>query len=235
MTRRTPVYLVCSPRPRVGKTLVARLLTEFFRADLGAAFAFDLNTNEPSLVDYLPAVTAMAEIDDTRGQMALFDRLVLNDGVPKIVDVGATLFERFFEVLDEIDLTQEAHRHEVEPVILFIADQDRSSARAYAMLQGRFPDIPLVPVHNEATGSIYQDPEAFPLSGSAGAVRIRLLPAVLRGVIDKPGFSFTNFCARPTDRPTPLHGWIRHVFVEIRELELRLLLKKLGASLQIRV
>ena len=26
---RTPVYIVCSPRPRVGKTLLSRLLTEY--------------------------------------------------------------------------------------------------------------------------------------------------------------------------------------------------------------
>jgi hypothetical protein len=234
MTRRTPIYFVCSPRPRVGKTVVARLLTEFFRADLGSAFAFDLNTNEPSLVDYLPDLTAMADIDQTRGQMALFDRLIVNDGVPKVVDLSATLFERFFHVLDEIDLTTEAIRQTVEPVVLFMADQDRSSARAYATLEGRFPDVAIVPVFNEGIGNIYQEHEDFP-AGKAGVVQIRALPAVVRGVIDKPGFSFTAFCAKQADRPTTLHGWVRNAFIEFRELELRLLLRKLGSSLQIKV
>ena len=27
--RRTPVYIICSPRPLVGKTLIARLMSEF--------------------------------------------------------------------------------------------------------------------------------------------------------------------------------------------------------------
>ena len=27
--RHTPVYIICSPRPQVGKTLLARLLSEF--------------------------------------------------------------------------------------------------------------------------------------------------------------------------------------------------------------
>ena len=32
MQGRTPVFMICSPRPRVGKTLLARALVEFFRA-----------------------------------------------------------------------------------------------------------------------------------------------------------------------------------------------------------
>jgi hypothetical protein len=226
MTRRTPFYIVCSPRPRVGKTVVARLVTEFFRTEAGEARAFDLNTNEPSLVDYLPAITAMADIEATRGQMALLDKLIVNDNMPKVVDLGATLFERFFHVLEEIELPQEARRQAVEPVVLFMVDQDRSSARAYATLEGRFPEITLVPVYNEGIVNLYDQSDDFP-AGPAGVLRIRALPAVVRGVIDKTGFSFAEFCARQADRPTTLHGWIRSAFVELRELELRLLLKTL--------
>jgi hypothetical protein len=32
----TPVYIICSPRPQVGKTLVARLLSEFLLLKNGA-------------------------------------------------------------------------------------------------------------------------------------------------------------------------------------------------------
>jgi hypothetical protein len=233
MTRRTSFYIVCSPRPRVGKTVVARLAAEFFRTNAGAARAFDLNDNEPSLVDYLPAITAMADIETTRGQMALFDKLIVNDNVAKVVDLSASLFERFFHVLDEIELTQEARRQSVEPVLLFMVDQDRSTARAYATLQGRFPDVALVPVYNEGISNIHQESEDFP-AGPAGVLRIRPLPAVVRGVIDKAGFSFSEFLGKQPDRPTTLHGWVRSAFVELRELELRLLLKTLGSSLQIK-
>ena len=31
MLQQAPLYIVASPRPRVGKTLIARLLIEFFR------------------------------------------------------------------------------------------------------------------------------------------------------------------------------------------------------------
>jgi hypothetical protein len=230
MSRRTPVYVVCSPRARVGKTLMARLLCEYF----GAVAAFDLNSNEPALVDYLPGMTAFADIGSTRGQMALFDRLVVGDEVPKVVDLSATLFDHFFHLLDEIEVAEEARRQSVDPVICFMVDQDRSSARAYATLQGRFPHVAIVPVYNEGIGNIYPERGDFPPVGGAGELRLAAIPPVIRGVVDKPGFSFNAFCSKPVDRPTPLHGWVRQAFVEIRELELRLLLRQLGASLRLR-
>ncbi len=50
----TPVYIICSPRPQVGKTLLARLLSEFLLLKNGTVNAFDINLKEPSLLDYLP-------------------------------------------------------------------------------------------------------------------------------------------------------------------------------------
>ena len=95
--RRTPVYIVCSPRPAVGKTLIARALTEFLVLQRGAVTAFDINLREPSLLNYLPGVTETALISDTFGQMALMDRLIVNDDVPKVIDLGFHAFRRFFQ------------------------------------------------------------------------------------------------------------------------------------------
>ncbi len=50
----TPVYIICSPRPLVGKTLMARLLSEFLLLKNGTVVSFDVNLKEPSLLDYLP-------------------------------------------------------------------------------------------------------------------------------------------------------------------------------------
>ncbi len=52
--RHTPVYIICSPRPLVGKTLIARLLSEFLLLKNGEVAAFDINLKEPSLLEYLP-------------------------------------------------------------------------------------------------------------------------------------------------------------------------------------
>ena len=53
MQGRTPVFMICSPRPRVGKTLLARALVEFFRANSRPVSAFDVNPDEFALVEDL--------------------------------------------------------------------------------------------------------------------------------------------------------------------------------------
>ena len=53
-SRQKAIYIVCSPRQRVGKTLIARALTEFILADGRAAIAFDLNPNNTALYGFLP-------------------------------------------------------------------------------------------------------------------------------------------------------------------------------------
>ena len=77
----TPVYIICSPRPQVGKTLTARLLGEFLLLKNGTVTAFDINLKEPSLLDYLPKVTETADVIDTLGKMQLMDRLIVNDSI----------------------------------------------------------------------------------------------------------------------------------------------------------
>src|SRR6185312_15204733 len=83
----TPVYIICSPRPQVGKTLTARLLAEFLLLKNGRLAAFDINLKEPSLLDYLPAVTETADVIDTYGKMQLMDRVTVAHGLATLIHV----------------------------------------------------------------------------------------------------------------------------------------------------
>src|SRR6201996_219751 len=147
--RHTPVYIICSPRPLVGKTLIARLLSEFLLLKQGAVPAFDINLKEPSLLEYLPGVTETAEVDDTFGKMALMDRLIVDDGIPKVIDLGFHAFDEFFKMSEEIGFMKEAARRGVAPIILFVADTDRVSPRGHETLQQLIPASALVTVANE--------------------------------------------------------------------------------------
>src|ERR1700694_1758921 len=144
-----PVYTICSPRPLVGKTLIARLLSEFLLLKNGAVVAFDINLKEPSLLEYLPRVTETAEVDDTFGKMTLMDRLIVNDGIAKVIDLGFHAFDEFFKMSEEIGFIKEATRRGVAPVILFVADTDRASVRGQAMLQEQIPATALVTIGND--------------------------------------------------------------------------------------
>ena len=145
----TPVYIVCSPRPLVGKTLLARLLSEFLLLKDGAVSAFDINLKEPSLLEYLPRLTETADVMDTYGKMQLMDRLIVDDGLSKVIDLGFHAFDEFFRMSEEIGFMKEAARRGISPLILFIADGDRVSARSYPVLQQQIAPNALVTVENE--------------------------------------------------------------------------------------
>src|SRR6202022_2724942 len=220
--RTTPVYIICSPRPLVGKTLIARLLSEYLLLKHGAGAAFDINLKEPSLLEYLPRITETAEVDDPFGKMALMDRLIVNDGIAKVIDLGFHAFDEFFKMSDEIGFMKEAARRGVTPVILFVADTDRVSARGYPMLQQQIPATALVTIDNEfvARGEL---PAAF---AHGRILRIAALPVFLKTYIDRLTFSFTDYLRNEKDTSTELHQWIRENYFSFRELELNLILQQ---------
>ena len=219
---RTPVYIICSPRPLVGKTLTARLLSEFLLLKDGAVVSFDINLKEPSLLEYLPRITETADVIDTFGKMQLMDRLIVNDGIAKVIDLGFHAFDEFFKMTEEIGFMKEAARRSVAPVILFMADTDRISARAYPMLQQQIPASSLVTVDNEhvVRGEL---PPAF---AHGRVIRIAALPVFLKTYIDRLTFSFTAYLRNEKDSSTELHQWIRRNYLSFRELELNLILQR---------
>ena len=218
----TPVYIICSPRPLVGKTLIARLLSEFLLLKQGTVTAFDINLKEPSLLEYLPKITETAEVDDTFGKMALMDRLIVNDGISKVIDLGFHAFDEFFKMSEEIGFMKEAARRGVAPVILFVADTDRASARGHLMLQQQIPPTALVVVDNE-----FVVRGELPAAMARGrVVGIGALPVFLKTYISRLGFSFTDYIRNEKDSSTELHQWVRRNYLGFREMELKLMLQR---------
>ena len=218
----TPVYIICSPRPLVGKTLIARLLSEFLLLKNGDVASFDINLKEPSLLEYLPKITETADVIDTFGKMQLMDRLIVNDGIAKVIDLGFHAFDEFFKMTEEIGFMKEAARRGVAPMILFVADTDRVSARGYAMLQQQIPATALVTIDNE-----FVVRGELPAALARGRVlRIAALPVFLKTYIDRLTFSFTDYLRNEKDSSTELHQWIRKNYFSFRELELNLMLQR---------
>ena len=233
MPQQAPLYIVASPRPRVGKTLIARLLIEFFRLSDRAVVGYDLEPREPTFAGYFPQLVATVDIADTRGQMALFDRVIGNTTAATVIDLGYGAFETFFSVMTEIGFAQEAQRRNIEPIVLFVTDQAQATARAYGGLRRNLPTAAFVPVHNEAVAVMYEKADFPPSRPECGLIRIPRLSPIVRGVVDRPSFSFAAYLTEAPGGPTEIHSWIAGIFAEFRELELRLMMGKLGASLGI--
>lgn len=234
----TAVFIVASPRPANGKTFLARLLVDFLRMNGGPVEAFELAAGDNALSDQLPELTSYAEVDSTKARMRLFDRLITPDGVAKVVDVGHLAFQRFFSVMDEISFAEAAQRRSLEVIVLYAADAHATSVKAYGILQRRLPSLVLVPVFNDGILKGKKLREAYPFTCAAAVpLQIPLLPPALKTHVERSGHTFVDFHSQasasvPSGSAHELRSWTKRVFLEFRELELRLLMKRLQTSLK---
>ena len=78
MSGSSHVFIIVSPRPRTGKTLLARLVAEYYQSNARAIgqtearpiVGYDLSPYEPGLSAFLPNITTQSTLEDTRGQIA---------------------------------------------------------------------------------------------------------------------------------------------------------------------
>jgi hypothetical protein len=232
MPQHAPLYIVASQHPRVGKTLLARLLIEYLRLSGRAIVGYDLDPREPTFATYFPNLAWTVDIAETKGQVALFDRLIADNWRTTVIDLGYGPSDQFFTVMAEIGFEQEARRRQIDPIVLFITDSAPATARSYAELRRRLRHTIFVPVHNEATSFMFIPQDYPPTRADCSLIRIPQLSPIVRGVIDRPGFSFGAYMAKQPGGPTEVHSWIGRIFAQFRELELRLTLGELESLLR---
>ncbi len=222
MSSRHSVIIVASPRSRVGKTLLARLATDF-------------HAQEGTLGQYLPKRTTVSEISDIKGQIALFDRLIADNGVSKAVDLGHESFAGVFALAGQIGFAEEAHRRAVAPAVLFVISPDATAVETYRNLRVRFPQMLLAAVHNEVFGAAQHRDKYQLVRHAETLIQLPLLTPGLRKYIETAPFSFADAeranSRIPLEVRTELQRWLRRAWREFRELDLRLLLADFKSSI----
>jgi len=118
----------------------------------------------------------------------------------------------------------------MDTIVFFLTDQAIATVRAYANLQARVPAI-FQPVHNESASLMTSAEDFPPTRPECGTLRMPRLSQVVRGVVDRPSFSFNTYMAYQPGGPTEIHGWIADLYTQLRDFELRLLLGRLNSSL----
>ena len=78
----------------------------------------------------MPEITTVVDIRDIGGQVAFFDRLIIDTSVAKVIDLSHRAFDNFFGIVREISFFEEALKHSIDPLILYIVDpRDLDSAK----------------------------------------------------------------------------------------------------------
>lgn len=229
MKARTLVFIICSPAGRVGKSMVARLLGDYFLASNRPFLGFDTDPHEPVFAARFPQEVIVSDLTTVQGQMALFDPLLINDVIPKIIDLWHRSMDAFFALVDQTDLIAEAHNAGVEPVLFFIADASTRSLDAAARLAARYPDLQMVVVENAGAAPLSRDQLArYPASR---ILKVGALDPVLRHAIEDPAFSLSRFMLVPPPSMSivvrsGLRDWLARIFSQLRSFELRMTLEQ---------
>ncbi|PWB83375.1 MAG: hypothetical protein C3F11_06940 [Methylocystaceae bacterium] len=228
MRRRTFVFIACSPQPRMGVSSTARLLTDFYLTRQAPVEGFDTDPHEPRYGEWFPDRVRVVDAADIRGQISLFDRLLVHDEIPKIIDVWHRSYERFFATTREIGFVEEARRHGVEPVILFHVDPSEATLARALALSAAWSGVTMVAVHNEGVSPLgaraHEIMARYPVSRK---FVIAPLDAPVAKALEQPDFSLSRFLlAPPTDMSivvrAALKAWIGPIFTQFQSFELRL-------------
>ncbi len=151
------IALVCSDRHRNGKTLLARVLVDFFLLEGRDPFVLDLGYPEGAVRNYFPGRTALVDFAHVAGQMKVFDTILAGPGRDYVIDLPADQLAKFCEATGDLDFRSAAHHAGFRLAVLYIIDEMEDSLKTAAAVEDiLIPDL-FVPVANRAIGSALPD------------------------------------------------------------------------------
>lgn len=181
------VFIVCSDRDGNGKTLLARVLTDYLLMEERDPFCFDLAAPTGGLRKFFPGRTAVVDFTQDAGRDKVFTTLIDRPGRDYVIDVPAVQLAELCEAARKAGLSEAAHSKGFRVAVLYIVDRDDASLQtAVSLEQILDPDL-FVPVANRFIGSAL--PEGVP-----GPVLVmEKLHAELQSVIAHKHFSLREF------------------------------------------
>ncbi len=192
--RRTRIHVVCSPHAHVGTTLTARLLLDFFISRSEGAVGFDTNHLDPGLASVFPREVEIVDLASTRGQMALFDSLIEDDKIPKVVDLWHVSYNRFFEQAEEIGFFKEARDRDLKCLVLLQMDPKNRFSHELLTLPNRCPGVDVVLVENEELSGLSEEPNSHAsLSLDQRRVFVPKLDPAVRHLLQHPEILMQRF------------------------------------------
>jgi hypothetical protein len=223
----TYAYIVCSPRGRVGVTMTARLLADYFLQGNRPFVGFDTDPHESNFAERFPREAMVVDLSAVKGQISLFDRLLVNDGTPKVVDLWSRSWKTFFTMVRDIGFFEEALRLGVEPIVVLVVDESTECLDAANGLIAQWPDLTLVLARNEgAAPGLEGAGDILARYSTTRSFEIQALDPIVAQAIERRGVSLSRFLlAPPTDMSivikTAARTWLTRVFAQFQSFELR--------------
>ena len=211
--------------------MTARLLGDYCLSRGHDALLFDTNPHEAELPRFFGQRCTVADLSTVRGQVALIDRILVADGIPKIIDLWHVSYRPFFDLIEELEFFAEAQRAAVMPIFLLHSDTSSVVAETCLRAVKQWPRRGVVAVHNEA--AVRLDLDAAELFAGLPPHRRLVVPRhdpVLTRIVGRPGISLAQMLRdKPPDlsivEQFSLKPWLERIFKQFQNLELRLALE----------
>jgi hypothetical protein len=196
--------LVASLHGRAGKTLLARVLADYFVLSGRRPIAFDTDTAERALYASFPYDTIVVDVDEVRDQMILFDTLATRSPEARVVDVSHHVFRKFFKVMQDTGFVGEARGRGVEPIIFYITDRNPDAYQEARLLRDRFAECGLILVDNAFVGRVKdvtrRSPAYHDLEGHDLRMSLPRLDAEIADAIEDRNLSLSAIVTQPLSR-----------------------------------
>jgi hypothetical protein len=157
---------------------------------------FDTDFPHGGIASYFPENSEIIDLSRTQGQMRLFDTMIAVPGVNYVVDLQASLLDRFFTIFNDIAFDTGAREVGIDVVVYFIVDRSLNSIHAAEQVRAKLRASELVLVHNEAIGNALNIPGAVEEYEDIEKDRDLVLPKLseeARDLVETADFSFADF------------------------------------------
>ena len=185
MAEKPTIHIVASDANRNGKTLLARLITDYLLLDKRDPFLIDTDAPEGPLRHFFPGRTVLADFEKTPGQMKVFDTILGAPGRDYVVDLPQRNMLAFFTATAELNFWQEARAVGFRIFVYFIVDRASSSLRAAREIEQLVSADLFIAVRNDHVGSSW--PASVP------SLHLSAFPQHLSIEISDKRFSLSQF------------------------------------------
>lgn len=222
------IHIVGSGETRNGKTLLARLVTDFTLLAQGEPVLFDADAPLGRLADWYPERATIIDLKTTGGQIALFDRILEAPEADYVVDLPARDLMRFFGVVQQTGFIEEARAQGLGADLLFVLDRPDVTLEALRTIRASLDGLRIVPVFNEASrinARLEGGETAAGVLAEMAELRLPRLDRDIMRIVEQRSFSFLRFLeeGEPELRALPrtvLRGFLRTVFGQFHDLGL---------------
>ena len=200
------VYIVCSDQSRNGKTLFARLYADCLSlADADRLRVFDTDFPNGGLAHFFPDNSEIIDLARTGDQVRLFDTIIEEPGYHYVIDLQASLLNRFFKIFHDIGFGEGALEAGIGTAVFFIVDKSMSSISAAENVRAQLTCSEFIMVRNDAIGTLLHLPSAAENYLRIEKNRDLILPKLSANAlsfVELKGFTFSDFISGDLVQPS---------------------------------